>query len=131
MGANMTSPTADEYIDKDQMDAQFCVECKNSLEQQKEDTKAAEAERDKIQDDYDALEYKYKELDAELDNTKKQLTQCNSSKESFTSSGGSNTFLWIIIALIVGIILGMFIARRYSYIFDKRISELFSAKKEN
>lgn len=136
MGGNFSSADADEYIDQEQLDAQFCVECKNSLEQAVAGQAAAESARDDAVNAMTTLKNEKAELQRTLDNTKEDLRQCNAAaqpkKESFDSAcngGGTNTFLWVIIALVVGIIVGMFIAKRYGYIMDRKLGDLLTFKK--
>jgi hypothetical protein len=131
MGASLTSADADEYINQDELDAQFCVECKHSLETQKQATKAAIAERDIFKAKNGQLNQDLTELQTELNNTTTYLNQCNAGKESFTSSGGSNTFLWVVISLIAGIILGLFIAKRYSYVLDRKLGDILKTNKDS
>ena len=123
-----------EYIDNNQLDAQFCVECKNSLEQTRNGLEAAKNELADANSDKQELEYKLESLSQELNTTKQMLEQCNVSKEPFDNSDGSCTsrvFLWVIIALIAGILLGMFIAKRYSYLLDRKLGDILSSDKDN
>ena len=135
MGSNFSSAQPDEYIDKDQLDAQFCVECKNSLEQQTDKVRHMEEELKAANNDRTTLGYEIQSLKQELDATKLQLEQCGVSKEPFDNPDDDNSctsriFIGVIIALIIGIVLGMFIAKRYGYLLDRKLGDILTSDKD-
>jgi hypothetical protein len=135
MGADFSSVQPDEYVDKDQLDAQFCVECKHSLEQQKDTLSIREKELEEANKDRDTLRYDIQSLKQELDATKLQLEHCGVSKEPFDNpddnSCTSRILIGVIIAFIIGILLGMFIAKRYGYLLDRKLGDILTSDKDN